>query len=50
VRGEWNRAALIELTDFPFGTNDDQVDAMASAYNKAAEGHQLGAAVGRRFW
>lgn len=50
VRGEWNRAALIELTDFPFGTNDDQVDAMASAYNKAAEGHQQGAATAERFW
>jgi len=36
VRGDWNRAFLSELADFPYGKNDDQVDAAAGALNKLA--------------
>lgn len=34
VRGEWNRAYIDELTSFPTGTHDDQVDASSLAFNK----------------
>lgn len=33
VRASWNRAFLEELRDFPNGTKDDQVDALARAFN-----------------
>jgi len=33
VRAAWNRAFLEELRDFPSGTHDDQVDALARAFN-----------------
>jgi len=33
VRAPWNRAFLEELRDFPSGTHDDQVDALARAFN-----------------
>jgi predicted phage terminase large subunit-like protein len=33
VPAPWNRAFLEELRDFPFGTHDDQVDALARAFN-----------------
>jgi predicted phage terminase large subunit-like protein len=33
VKGPWNRAYLDELTSFPTGRHDDQVDATAIAYN-----------------
>lgn len=33
VRGPWNGAYLDELTSFPTGRHDDQVDATAIAYN-----------------
>jgi len=33
VRAPWNRAFLEELRDFPTGTHDDQVDALARAFN-----------------
>jgi predicted phage terminase large subunit-like protein len=33
VRAPWNRAFLEELRDFPGGTHDDQVDALARAFN-----------------
>jgi len=33
VEGEWNEAFLKELESFPFGSNDDQVDAASGAYN-----------------
>ncbi len=36
LRGPWNAAYLDELTSFPFGTNDDQVDASSGAFNKLA--------------
>ena len=32
VRGSWNRAYLDELSTFPLGANDDQVDASSGAY------------------
>lgn len=36
VAGAWNRAFLDELTAFPFGVHDDQLDAAASAFNRLA--------------
>lgn len=35
--GAWNREALEELSVFPFGAHDDQVDAMTGGYNYLAE-------------
>lgn len=37
VRGPWNQPLFDEMTAFPFGTNDDQVDAVAGAFNKLAK-------------
>jgi predicted phage terminase large subunit-like protein len=34
VEGEWNKAFLDELTSFPTGAHDDQVDAVSSAFDK----------------
>jgi predicted phage terminase large subunit-like protein len=34
LRGAWNAAYLDEMTSFPFGTNDDQVDASSGAFSK----------------
>jgi predicted phage terminase large subunit-like protein len=36
VAGEWNAAYLDELTGFPYGAHDDQVDASSGAFNKLA--------------
>jgi predicted phage terminase large subunit-like protein len=36
LRAPWNAAYLDELTSFPFGTNDDMVDATSGAFNKLA--------------
>jgi predicted phage terminase large subunit-like protein len=36
LRGAWNAAYLDEMTSFPFGANDDQVDASSGAFNKVA--------------
>ena len=36
VQGDWIPAYLTELTGFPFGKNDDQVDASSGAFNKLA--------------
>lgn len=36
VRGAWNGPFIEELTAFPTGTNDDQVDAASGAFNKLA--------------
>lgn len=36
VRGPWTSAYLDELTTFPAGTHDDQVDASSGAFNKLA--------------
>jgi len=38
VRGDWNVAFVNELTAFPNGRNDDQVDAASGAFNKLALG------------
>jgi predicted phage terminase large subunit-like protein len=40
VRGAWNRAFIDELTSFPFGENDDQVDGASSAFNELALGNR----------
>ncbi len=34
VRGPWNEAFLTELENFPTGAKDDQVDALAGAFNE----------------
>lgn len=36
VRAAWNAGYLSELTSFPFGGHDDQVDATSGAFNKLA--------------
>jgi predicted phage terminase large subunit-like protein len=36
-RGRWNTAFLDELTAFPLGAHDDQVDALAGAYEHLAK-------------
>jgi len=36
VRGAWNGAYIAEMTAFPNGTNDDQVDGSSGAFNKLA--------------
>lgn len=33
VRAPWNEAYLVELSNFPVGKHDDQVDASSAAYN-----------------
>jgi predicted phage terminase large subunit-like protein len=40
VRGAWNKAFLDELTAFPFGEHDDQVDAASGAFNELALGQR----------
>lgn len=37
VQGAWNAAYLEELTGFPYGRHDDQVDASSGAFNKMAD-------------
>lgn len=37
LRGNWNNAFLDELRDFPFGTHDDQVNALARAFTMLTE-------------
>lgn len=37
VRGEWNRAFLDEITTFPMGHHDDQVDAVSQLYLRLSE-------------
>jgi len=39
--GAWNTAFLEELRQFPFGTNDDQVDAASGAFNKLTAGFDI---------
>jgi len=36
LRAGWNEALIHELRSFPMGKNDDQVDALSRAYNRAA--------------
>ena len=38
VRGAWNAGYLSELTSFPAGSHDDQVDATSGAFNRLALG------------
>jgi len=38
VSGEWNKAYLDELTSFPNGKYDDQVDGSSGSFNKLATG------------
>jgi predicted phage terminase large subunit-like protein len=38
VRGPWNAAYIEELTTFPNGAHDDQVDASSGAFNKLPRG------------
>ncbi len=40
VRGPWNAEFLNELSIFPFGEFDDQVDAVSSAFNELALGQR----------
>lgn len=37
LRAEWNDALLHEMRTFPMGKNDDQIDALSRAYNKASQ-------------
>jgi predicted phage terminase large subunit-like protein len=41
LSGAWNAAFIEELRQFPFGNNDDQVDAAAGGFNKLAGGFDL---------
>jgi len=41
VRGAWNRGYIDELSTFPFGAHDDQVDGSSGAFNKLAQGGWL---------
>jgi len=43
VRAPWNRAFLEELRDFPAGAKDDQVDALARAFNTLESQSEPGA-------
>jgi predicted phage terminase large subunit-like protein len=40
-RARWNAALIDELTSFPLGANDDQVDATSGAFLKLAGTGQL---------
>jgi predicted phage terminase large subunit-like protein len=42
VRGEWNMAYLDELSEFPSGAHDDQVDATSGAYGMLEAGNYVG--------
>lgn len=42
VKGDWRRKYLDELTAFPKGKHDDQVDASSGAFNKLAEAIEIG--------
>lgn len=38
VRGDWNEDFLTEITDFPNGSHDDQVDAVVGGYLELTQG------------
>ncbi len=40
IEADWNIAYLDEMTSFPNGKNDDQVDGSSGAFNKLAFGFQ----------
>lgn len=46
----WNHAFLEELTSFPFGKNDDQVDAVSGAFAMAPKGSGAAPEVAHRDW
>lgn len=37
LRGDWNKAFIEELRNFPNGKHDDQVDAGSDAFNELNE-------------
>lgn len=41
VKGAWNVSFRNELTSFPHGANDDQVDAASGAFSKLAGRHEI---------
>lgn len=41
LRGDWNDAFLHELSMFPNGAHDDQVDAASRAYNRASQTYRI---------
>lgn len=41
VRAPWNAAYIEELISFPYGRNDDQVDASSGAFNKLSAGFAM---------
>jgi predicted phage terminase large subunit-like protein len=41
VRGRWNHDFLSELSNFPEGQNDDQVDALSGAFGLLASGRKI---------
>lgn len=36
VRADWNNALVNEMRNFPYGKNDDQIDALSRAFNELA--------------
>lgn len=42
VRGDWNQALIDELSIFPGGAHDDQVDAAADAFDELVNGKWIG--------
>lgn len=44
LRGAWNKAYINEHRAFPYGANDDQVDASSGAYNIGASAPNVGSA------
>ncbi|MFZ4001313.1 phage terminase large subunit, partial [Acinetobacter baumannii] len=40
LKGDWNKAFIEELRNFPNGTNDDQVDGGSDAFNELHEGFE----------
>jgi predicted phage terminase large subunit-like protein len=38
VRAGWNRDLVDELSEFPLGEHDDQVDAMSGAFRELSRG------------
>jgi len=42
LRADWNDALIHEMRTFPMGKNDDQIDALSRAYNRASKSRSLG--------
>ena len=47
VKAKWNQSVIDELNGFPDGENDDQIVALALAYNKLIKGLYGGVTWGR---